>query len=770
MSLNLQNISQHVKSIGEIKIFIQKEIDHRLQAFDQCHSKILQKPEVELNTSLEIATKLKEELIVLFKKTIEDLNSSKKGANLDKKDIIEIEQTSIGLEQKSQEVLDKFNEMLFSQEVSRLSNIPNKKALGIYNETSTNCWANSLINFCAHDPELLKLFYRLPPNFQPFIDILLNHLKAEIEQKSVTTINSKDLRLLLNKHFDFAISAVPRHEDAHEALSLIMGQISCRKNRSLTEFSPIFSIQETTRRYQPTGKQKDVDPKKSLDDYSQLDKNHCSKVFSDEWQLFLDIENKGHLGFEGLVKEHCLTVHTNSEPAYYLEDDKKLHEYKLIEEGRKFTQNPKHLLVVLKRFNQNEYGQRYKINSPIAVPLHFTLPKEALSSGEKVHYELTSFIEHMGIFDGGHYVAYVKQSNGRWIRYDDSSVSELSEQQILTPLQSSYIHHYVQTNRVPSSAQLPVKQEIILRECELKELTSSFEQMKKNVEQLQAFALFLEQNPDNTKQKEELYKLSKVFVTKLHWLAWLHDGVKDIYDHGKTLCDQKVDHLKDIKKPYFVCGQGNILTQMAQLEKEQLKLSELEQTKTKLRLLKAKALDPQTSNEELKNLFYQIDQNIEGQRVCDRFHGLVYQNDPKPIYLYGKQVTDNDVRVLLKIQKPLLSLQGTTLIDQMIHVVEHAQQQEKNRILKGELEAFEALLQDPSISDQQLAKYFDQHLNSELKEKLSLSVWLNDNPGDIYGYGENEIKKNPRRLLSINTPLLAANKGNLLRQLISLLS
>jgi hypothetical protein len=307
-------------------------------------------------------------------------------------------------------------------------------------------------------------------------------------------------------------------------------------------------------------------------------------------------------------------------------------------------------------------------------------------------------------------------------------------------------------------------------DLELKAITASMEQVKKNIEDLRAFALFIEKEPDNVKQKEQLYKLHSALVTSLHWLAWLHDGAKDIYDHGRHLCDQKVSHLKEIKPPYFICNQPNALAQMAQVETEHLNAMELSRTLAKLKLLKAKANDPQVSNEELKQLFYQIDQTIEGQRVCDRFHGLVYQNDPKPIYLYGKQVTDNDVRVLLKIQKPLLSVQGSTLIDQMIHFVENAEKKEKNRMLKGQLECFAALLSDQSLSDHQVAKYFQTHLNPDLKEKLCLSVWLNDNPGNIDNYGEKEIMKNPRRLLKIDTPLLASGQGNLIRQLIHLLS
>jgi ubiquitin C-terminal hydrolase len=91
---------------------------------------------------------------------------------------------------------------------------------------------------------------------------------------------------------------------------------------------------------------------------------------------------------------------------------------------------PKYLLITLKRYANNNH----KINTEIEMPPVFSLE-------EKTFY-LRGFIYHMGSTHGGHYVYYGKK-NDKWYLYNDSSVTETSNDQIEQLTKTGYVYLYV---------------------------------------------------------------------------------------------------------------------------------------------------------------------------------------------------------------------------------------------------------------------------------------------------------------------------------------
>lgn len=98
---------------------------------------------------------------------------------------------------------------------------------------------------------------------------------------------------------------------------------------------------------------------------------------------------------------------------------------------KKFIKLPTYLIIVLKRFKQNNMGMIIgKNKSKIAIPIEddyldlsdYTIGYDVNNS----NYQLISVGLHSGGLHGGHYYAYAKNSeNNKYYVYDDSNVTDL---------------------------------------------------------------------------------------------------------------------------------------------------------------------------------------------------------------------------------------------------------------------------------------------------------------------------------------------------------
>jgi hypothetical protein len=96
----------------------------------------------------------------------------------------------------------------------------------------------------------------------------------------------------------------------------------------------------------------------------------------------------------------------------------------------KFWSLPNILIVDFKRFN----NLNKKLNNIIHTPLiGLDLSKYVIGYNRETYvYELFGICNHNGESQGGHYTAYIKNSNQKWYHFNDTDVNEISETQLIT--------------------------------------------------------------------------------------------------------------------------------------------------------------------------------------------------------------------------------------------------------------------------------------------------------------------------------------------------
>lgn len=97
-----------------------------------------------------------------------------------------------------------------------------------------------------------------------------------------------------------------------------------------------------------------------------------------------------------------------------------------------FWSFPNILVIDIKRFNSNNRKNQVFVDFPLE---NLDLSKYVIGyNNESYVYDLYAVCNHSGSSLGGHYTSFVKNANGKWYHYNDTSVSEVSlTQQIKSP-------------------------------------------------------------------------------------------------------------------------------------------------------------------------------------------------------------------------------------------------------------------------------------------------------------------------------------------------
>lgn len=114
---------------------------------------------------------------------------------------------------------------------------------------------------------------------------------------------------------------------------------------------------------------------------------------------------------------------------YYCEKCKKK---RIASQKKEITKWPKNLIIFLRRFNQT--GSRMsKFSQEIKVPIEW-----------RHDYKLKGVVYHSGSLHGGHYVYAGLDiiQNGKWRLFNDSSVSELSNNALANIVNNGYIYYF----------------------------------------------------------------------------------------------------------------------------------------------------------------------------------------------------------------------------------------------------------------------------------------------------------------------------------------
>jgi len=97
-----------------------------------------------------------------------------------------------------------------------------------------------------------------------------------------------------------------------------------------------------------------------------------------------------------------------------------------------FWSFPDVLVIDIKRFNAMNRKNQIMVNFPLE---NLDLSKYVIGYNKNAYvYDLYGVCNHSGSVMGGHYTSFVKNANGKWYHYNDTSVSEVVlAQQIVTP-------------------------------------------------------------------------------------------------------------------------------------------------------------------------------------------------------------------------------------------------------------------------------------------------------------------------------------------------
>ena len=103
-----------------------------------------------------------------------------------------------------------------------------------------------------------------------------------------------------------------------------------------------------------------------------------------------------------------------------------------------FWSFPKILIIDFKRFNNNFEKNKICISFPFD---ELDLSDYVIGyNKEKYIYELYAVCNHIGSLKNGHYTCFIKNINNKWYHFDDTDVSEVKQELIISP--NAYVLFY----------------------------------------------------------------------------------------------------------------------------------------------------------------------------------------------------------------------------------------------------------------------------------------------------------------------------------------
>lgn len=109
-----------------------------------------------------------------------------------------------------------------------------------------------------------------------------------------------------------------------------------------------------------------------------------------------------------------------------------------VNRGIIFWNLPEILIIGLKRWCDNGNKNHKLVNTPL-IDVDFSKHVHGYDKSSNV-YDLYGVCNHSGGAFGGHYTAFVKNANEKWYEFNDTSVKEVSDTEIVTPY--SYCFFY----------------------------------------------------------------------------------------------------------------------------------------------------------------------------------------------------------------------------------------------------------------------------------------------------------------------------------------
>ena len=159
--------------------------------------------------------------------------------------------------------------------------------------------------------------------------------------------------------------------------------------------------------------------------YSKITNNSNNNIIENYEpfsNLALEIPEGDNITLNSCLDKFCMSEKLDE---HYGDSDKEYHK------TLSLWKTPKYLVIFFKRFNN--IGR--KIDKVVNFPIdNFCLGKYVLGyDQDDSKYDLYAISNHVGNTMGGHYYAYIKNTDENWYKYNDKYVSMLNKDSLVTP-------------------------------------------------------------------------------------------------------------------------------------------------------------------------------------------------------------------------------------------------------------------------------------------------------------------------------------------------
>lgn len=150
--------------------------------------------------------------------------------------------------------------------------------------------------------------------------------------------------------------------------------------------------------------------------------------------ISLEIQDKQNGEKVSLKDLHsCLRKYTRIEELDVLYECNSCKKKTKVTKRLRLNKLPPVLSIQLKRFEHIGVSSKidYHIDIPTILDIKDYIPENDGKNLQKItKYELFGIVCHLGNVNTGHYLAYVKNNNGTWFKFDDAKITRISESEV----------------------------------------------------------------------------------------------------------------------------------------------------------------------------------------------------------------------------------------------------------------------------------------------------------------------------------------------------